>query len=46
MAPGVVTIEEKVAAEAGVDLVNVYIPRALSSEGKMFVRLGVVVNTP
>jgi hypothetical protein len=33
-------------AEPGVDLVQVYIPRSLSSTGKVFARLGVVVGMP
>ena len=43
---GVLTIEENGAADVGVDLVNVYIPRSLSPTGKLFARLGVAIGRP
>ena len=43
---GVVTVEDLGADGDAVDLVKVYIPRSLSSTGKLFARLGVSVSTP
>ena len=42
----VVTIENLGAAGIGVDLVRVYIPRSLSSSGKLFARLRITIRTP
>ena len=44
--PGVVMFEEIGAAAEGVDLVKVYIPCSLTTDGKLFARLGVAVNNP
>jgi hypothetical protein len=42
--PGVVIEELNDSADAGVDLVKVYIPRAPG--GNLFARLAVAINTP
>ena len=44
--PGVMVIEQNDAAGAGVDLVQVYIPRSLAVNGKLFARLVSSVATP
>jgi hypothetical protein len=44
--PGVVVVEQNDAAGAGVDLVQVYIPRSLAVDGKLFARLVSTVATP
>ncbi|MES2661637.1 MAG: Ig-like domain-containing protein, partial [Verrucomicrobiota bacterium] len=46
-APGVVVVDEgNHEAEAGVDLVRVYIPRSLAVNGKLFARLSVFIDVP
>ncbi|MEO5714575.1 MAG: Ig-like domain-containing protein, partial [Luteolibacter sp.] len=42
--PGVVTVEENDAADTGVDLVKVYIPRSLAVNGMLFARLYVSID--
>jgi large repetitive protein len=44
--PGVVVVETIDGAALGVDLVNVYIPRSLSLNGKLFARLSVFIDVP